>query len=203
MADIIPLFPLEVVLLPGCLLPLHIFEPRYRQMIARCMKSKEEFGVVLSQGDQVASVGCTAEILKVLLDHPDGRKDILTIGKRRYRLLEILEDQAYLQVRAEWLAAPAPPSSPATAGLLKNYRRCYQLAQGREPNAGEEEAGESVAYQMAQGLPLSLSFKQQLLEEDDELARRAMLEEHLNELLPQLISREGLRKRARGNGHPA
>ncbi len=203
MADKIPLFPLEVVLFPGALLPLHIFEPRYRQMIAQCLANKEEFGVVLAADKGLASVGCTAEILKVLTDYPDGRKDIITIGKRRFRLLELLEDLPYLQVHVEWLALAADPAPRESGSLRDAYTRAYRLAYGRAPDPPDSGPDESVAFQMAQSLPLTIEFKQQLLQEDDELARRQQLEERLAELLPQLVSRDALRRRSRGNGHPA
>src|ERR1700740_2272507 len=77
----LPLFPLNVVLLPGADLPLHIFEPRYRQMVKSCLENKTEFGMLLSLPKGVARVGCTAEILEVVKRYPDGRMDILTIGR--------------------------------------------------------------------------------------------------------------------------
>src|SRR5713226_6933051 len=77
----IPLFPLNVVLLPGAGLPLHIFEPRYRQMVKNCLEEKSEFGMVLSLDKGVARVGCTAEIVQVTKRYNDGRMDILTAGR--------------------------------------------------------------------------------------------------------------------------
>ena len=73
----IPLFPLEVVLFPGMPLPLHIFEPRYRIMLARCINEKIEFGIILTLGTELSKIGCTAEIVEKLKEYPDGRVDIL------------------------------------------------------------------------------------------------------------------------------
>jgi len=80
-ADRIPLFPLNVVLLPGADLPLHIFEPRYRKMVRDCLDNKTEFGMLLALVDGVAGTGCTAEILEVVKTYNDGRMDILTVGR--------------------------------------------------------------------------------------------------------------------------
>jgi Lon protease-like protein len=87
--SLLPLFPLEVVLLPEEPLPLHIFEERYKEMIGECLKAKasgggqQEFGVVLAKGQEIYDVGCTARIVNLTRQYADGRMDILTVGKRR------------------------------------------------------------------------------------------------------------------------
>src|SRR5438046_8911404 len=100
----IPLFPLNVVLLPGAELPLHIFEPRYRQMVKDCLEEKSEFGMVLSLDKGVARVGCTAEIVQVAKRYPDGRMDILTIGRADLRHVEIFAETTSLERQVESLA---------------------------------------------------------------------------------------------------
>jgi Lon protease-like protein len=80
-------------------LPLHIFEPRYRALVADCLAQQEEFGVVLAKAEGMASVGCTAEIIDVVKKYPDGRMDIATVGRRRFRVLELVQGQAYLEGR--------------------------------------------------------------------------------------------------------
>ena len=86
----IPLFPLNVVLLPGAELPLHIFEPRYREMVKTCIDEKSEFGMLLSLPKGLARVGCTAEIKAVTQRYDDGRMDILTAGRAPFRVVELL-----------------------------------------------------------------------------------------------------------------
>jgi len=103
--QIIPLFPLpDVVLFPGSPLPLHIFEPRYRQMVAKIMTGDKIFGVLLydPHSSQAASVGSSAEILECE-KLPDGRMNILTEGRRRFKVLRTIEDLPYLQGEIEWL----------------------------------------------------------------------------------------------------
>jgi Lon protease-like protein len=79
--ELLPLFPLAVVLLPRNTLPLHIFEERYKEMIGLVIETGEEFGVVLAAKEGIARVGCTASIEQVLQRYPDGRLDIITLGR--------------------------------------------------------------------------------------------------------------------------
>src|SRR6201985_676410 len=91
----IPLFPLNVVLLPGGDLPLHIFEPRYRQMVQRCIETKSEFGMLLALPSGVVRVGCTAEVVNVAKRYNDGRMDIATVGRAPFRIVELVNADLY------------------------------------------------------------------------------------------------------------
>ena len=93
----IPLFPLGVVLLPEVLLPLHIFEERYKTMIGECLDEDREFGVVYYSGSEMESRGCTARVVSVIKQYPDGRMDILTRGERRFKIEGLYEDKPYLE----------------------------------------------------------------------------------------------------------
>lgn len=111
----LPLFPLNVVLFPGMQLPLHIFEPRYRAMIARCLEGDSSFGVALlvegeeGQPDTIpAMVGCTAQIIESL-PFPDGRINLMTVGQRRFQILSMREQDDYLIGVCQWLDDQAPP----------------------------------------------------------------------------------------------
>ena len=100
---IIPLFPLGVVLLPEMILPLHIFEERYKAMIGQCLDQDEEFGIVYFNGKKMEEVGCTARILKVLKRYDDGRMDILTKGRKRFEIIDVSDREACLQARVVYL----------------------------------------------------------------------------------------------------
>ena len=93
----IPIFPLGLVLLPEMLIPLHIFEERYKEMINGCLKRNESFGIVYYDGKQIRRVGCTAHIVKVLKQHEDGRMDILVQGLKRFYMEHIDETRSYLE----------------------------------------------------------------------------------------------------------
>lgn len=95
----IPLFPLGVVMLPDMLLPLHIFEDRYKQMINACLAEDRPFGIVLFDGPAVRSVGCMARITEVLKRYDDGRLDIMTRGGERFVIREMIEERAYMEAR--------------------------------------------------------------------------------------------------------
>src|ERR1700730_8696586 len=95
--QMLPLFPLSVVLFPRTTLPLHIFEDRYRQMIGDVMEDKSEFGVVLAGEKGICNSGCTAVVDKVLEQYPDGRLDLLAIGRRRFEILTLDDDKPYLR----------------------------------------------------------------------------------------------------------
>ena len=95
----IPLFPLELVLMPSMPLPLHIFEERYKLMTGECLEQKKEFGVVYQKGSEMKKIGCTARIVQVLRRFDDGRLDIMTQGVNRFVIENIYEDKPYLQAR--------------------------------------------------------------------------------------------------------
>jgi Lon protease-like protein len=95
----IPLFPLGVVLLPGMDLPLHIFEERYKVLIGQCIEKDQEFGIVYYSGEMILRVGCTAIITEILRNYDDGKMDIMTVGKRRFQIKDILEAKEYLEAR--------------------------------------------------------------------------------------------------------
>ena len=97
--QIIPLFPLGVVLLPQMELPLHIFEERYKVMINECLKQNRVFGVVYYDGTNIRSIGCTAKILGVVKQYEDGRMDIVTRGKTRFSIKDMDQSRIYLQAK--------------------------------------------------------------------------------------------------------
>ena len=95
----IPLFPLGLVLLPDMLLPLHIFEERYKQMIAECLAEDRPFGIVLFDGQAIRAAGCMARVTQVIKRYEDGRMDILARGGERFVIRELIEDRAYMEAR--------------------------------------------------------------------------------------------------------
>jgi Lon protease-like protein len=99
---IIPLFPLQVVLLPGMGLPLHIFEEKYKNLVEECLQKDREFGVVYHSGEKILRVGCTAGITEVIRNYNHGEMDILTEGRRRFRIREILDGKLYIEAKVEF-----------------------------------------------------------------------------------------------------
>lgn len=116
---IIPLFPLGIVALPGVPTPLHIFEARYKEMIARCLDEQLDFGIVWFNGEAMRNAGCTARIMDVIKRHADGRMDIVTQGQKRFHVIEIIEEKAYLQARVSFFDDAHEPSSAEMARLAE------------------------------------------------------------------------------------
>ena len=110
---LLPLFPLQVVLLPGSQLPLHIFEDRYKEMIGEVLRDKLEFGVVLANEKGIVNTGCTATVDRVLREYPDGRLDILTRGRRRFEILLLNEERSFLRGAVEFFDDDEPDPSAA------------------------------------------------------------------------------------------
>jgi len=198
---LLPLFPLEVVLFPGIPLPLHIFEPRYKEMIGEALRDRTEFGVVrVDQQGAVANVGCTATILDVVKQYDDGRMDILTEGRRRFELVGVDEERAFLRgdvVFFEDEAAEAPAAAAQRA--IRLYLDLLALADVEAQNP--PEPGPQLSFLITAGLPLELDFKQQLLESRSEPDRIALINEYYEALVPRLGRAIKARKKAGGNGH--
>jgi len=198
-SSLVPLFPLDVVLFPGSPLPLHIFEPRYKEMIGECLMSKTDFGVVRAEKDGVAQIGCTAEILAVTKTYDDGRMDIVAQGRKRFELLEVNQERTFL--RGEVLFVPDELDKPAAEQVqraLKLHAEILSLAGARQ-DLPEEET--SLSYHLAGSLPLDLDFKQSLLVMRSEAQRIQALTTYFETLLPNLRRAVVVRKRAGGNGH--
>lgn len=197
----IPVFPLDVVLFPGLTLPLHIFEPRYRQMIRRCLLEKLEFGMILAEKEKVATTGCTAAIAQVVRQYSDGRLDIIVHGGKPFQVKELYDDKPYYEALAEFIEENAAPFPPVPKELADLYEQCHWLLFNSGPKVIPSEPGISPAYFMAGSLPLDLDDKQSLLETRDEAERQNQLFEQLKDWLPQLVYLNERRERARGNGH--
>jgi Lon protease-like protein len=99
---LLPLFPLQVVLLPGAELPLHIFEDRYKEMIGEVIRDRLEFGVILANEKGIVNTGCTAMIDKVLREYPDGRMDVLARGRRRFEIMRLNDERPFLRGSVEF-----------------------------------------------------------------------------------------------------
>ncbi len=197
----IPLFPLEVVLLPESLLPLHIFEPRYKEMIRRCLAELIEFGVVQQKDQGIVTVGCTAEITQTLKEYEDGRLDLLTLGRRPFRIREVVEGKSYFEADVEFLADQPSGMLTAQAHLLEQFAALHKILFNQEPPPLEPAETESVAYAAAGELPLDLDFKQALLETRSEQERQSLLLARIVEWIPQAARQKRIQKSAGGNGH--
>lgn len=197
---LLALFPLELVLFPGAPLPLHIFEPRYKELIAECLEEKKGFGMVRAKENAVAEVGCTAVILNVDRQYEDGRLDISAEGKQRFSIVELNHDREFLQAKVTWFDDEEPPTVPDTdsANAVELHKQLFRVL-GQE--AEIEENVPSLSFHLANALPVDLDFKQAFLEMKSEAERLETLIEYYRATIPQLEKTMRAREKASGNGH--
>lgn len=187
----LPLFPLSTVLMPGAPLPLHIFEPRYRQLTVDLVTGAvpgKQFGVIAVRdgfdGDETAvlyGVGCTAELLDVRR-LPDGRYDIVTRGRRRFRLLDVdTEARPYLMAEVEYL--PDLPQEPADdladlarAARAAHRRYCATAWKNSDWSEPDQDVGPAdLPHLLAVDCLLPMSDRQRLLEQTRPAIRLRMI----------------------------
>jgi Lon protease-like protein len=196
----LPLFPLDLVLLPGISVPLHIFEPRYKEMIGECLAHKKPFGIVRAQQDAaVAEIGCTAEIVEVAKRYDDGRLDIVALGGRRFEILEVNQDRSFLQAEVLFFEdEDAPVGADRRRRALDLYAQILACV-GSQGEVDTETA--TLSYQLASTLPIDLDFKQALLGIRSEAERLDALIQFFEAILPKLQKAARRREKAGGNGH--
>lgn len=197
---LLPLFPLEVVLFPGVPLPLHIFEPRYKEMIAECLASNAPFGVIRAVEDGVADVGCTAEIVTVTKEYPDGRMDLIAEGRKRFEVLELNRQRSFLQAEVLLVADEPGAAAPEDkARAVQVHLDILSLAGAVQDLSAADE--NSLSFYLAGSLPLDLDFKQKLLAMRSEGERLQTVASYLESILPNLRRAARAREKAGGNGH--
>ena len=201
----IPLFPLDLVLFPGVPLPLHIFEPRYREMIAECIAGNAPFGVVRAQRDGLAVVGCTAQVVRVLRSYPDGRSDILAQGLDRFEIEQLVargeDSRSFLQAEVDLLpdTGAAADRSARQECLALHFEALHLLDAGAPHVSLSLDA--PVAYLLAASMPADQNFQQALLAMRSDAERTEALSAYYRAILPKLRSGAKASERAATNGH--
>lgn len=191
----LPLFPLPTVVFPGQTLPLHIFEPRYRLMIAHCRQAVADrygtgrFAVVLSSGPHVFTTGCSVDISRVAAEYPDGRLDIVTRGVQRVLIHDVASEHPYVVANVEFLADAS--EEPLDRGLREQVlalatRLTEEICD--EPIVLAVPPGESAAYRLAGLTGMDLPQRQRLLEERHENRRLALIRDALQESLTRMLA---------------
>ncbi len=214
MSERLPLFPLRTVLFPGMLLPLHVFEPRYRKLVRDTLAAERPFGVALiHEGEEVVgpaepfTTGCSARIVAVNA-LPNGRSFLLVRGDRRFAIESLSRDEEpYLVGRVGWLDEPEGDDAPRLAAAGRAAFAEYRLAIAsvgtqRYADAAIEPDGTTLAeisYAIAAGLAVEAGERQELLEAEtaaDRLALELRLLERENALVREIL----VRQHARGEG---
>ena len=190
---LLPLFPLDLVLFPETNLPLHIFEPRYKEMIQDCLDNRWEFGILLDQEGSISNTGCTASISEVLARFPDGRSNILVRGERRFEISQLDEDGSYLRGTVNFLEDDVADSADEALRQrgIELYGRLSELLQlENQPFLTPSPiwTDMQLSYRMMAGIPAAADWKQELLELRSEPERLVRVIGFFEELIEYLES---------------
>ena len=195
--DLLPLFPLQVVLFPRTPLPLHIFEDRYKEMIGEAIRANTEFGVVLAGEKGIANTGCTAIVDRVVERHSDGRIDLISAGRRRFEIQSLDQEKSYLRGAVEFFDDESEEN--VTGDVKSKVVEAYKaLPAGEDWEPQWDDA--QLSFQLAQSIP-DVQFRQVLLMMRSERERMR----HLADFLPEYAIKRGniehVQKVAPRNGH--
>ncbi len=194
-----PLFPLALVALPGELVPLHIFEERYKTMMSECLETGTEFGIVWMSDDGLKEIGCACEVERVLERMEDGRLNLLARGTRPFR---VIERQGHLPYPAGVIEFVADSRDEPDQQLVGDARAAYadlvRRATDREPE--DQELAEMGAYDMAATVDFGLDAKQGLLDLRSENARLKLVTRLFRAATKRLDFVDRAQARARSNG---
>ena len=194
-----PLFPLGIVALPGEVVPLHIFEERYKEMIADCLDLNREFGIVWMSEDGLRPIGCACEVTEVLERMEDGRMNILTRGTRPFRVVSRQDDHPYPAGTIEFLEDRLEDAQPDAAQDARDaYADLVERATDERP--GDEKLERMSAYEMAATVEFGLEAKQGLLDLRSENARMRLIARLFRAAAKRLDFIERAQARARSNG---
>ena len=193
------LFPLNLVLLPGEQAPLHVFEPRYKELIGECLDEGVEFGLVLADDDGMREVGTRAGVVEVLDRFPDGRLNVVVEGRERFRLLDVTEGPSFATAQVTELEdEDEAPSEEEVEECLAAYHRVVKAAEADLEDL--DLAAESIAFQIAARVDFGTEIKQGLLELRSERERVIRLAPMLNRAAEAVEREREIRERASGNG---
>jgi Lon protease-like protein len=199
LASEFPLFPLQLAVLPTEIVPLHIFEERYKTMIDDCLARESEFGIVWLSDDGLRDVGCACRIDRVLEELEDGRINLLAHGTRPFRVIERQRHLAYPAGVIEFVTdAPEEPDPEQVENARAAYSDLVRRATDRSPKAGELRAMD--AYAMAATVDFGLDAKQGLLDLRSENARLRFVTRLFRAALKRLDFVDRAQARAKSNG---
>lgn len=202
MTNFIPIFPLGIVVYPGEALNLHIFEPRYRQLIQDCDKSKKPFGIPSVINDKICEMGTLVEIVEITQVYDDGKMDIRTKGLEVFRMLEIIKelpDKLYSGAIVNYPEHDNKGNKLLMLRLIEKIREMHKLL--KIEKEFKKQDNELCTYDVAHHAGLSLTEEYELLELPKELQRQEYLKRHLKKVVPMLNEMEHLKERVKLNGH--
>jgi len=195
----IGLFPLELVLLPTERVPLHVFEPRYKELVGECLREDREFGLLLEDEQGRRDVGTRALVVEVLEVFDDGRMNVVVEGRERFRLLELTDGRSFLTADVEPIEDVDDPAATRDVDrAFELFRRLIDVAEAdvEEP----EEPGGPLSFELAARIDFGQDLKQELLELTSERKRLRRLAELIERAIVAIEREREVRERASGNG---
>ncbi len=202
MTNFIPIFPLNIVVYPGENLNLHIFEPRYKELINECYTTKKPFGIPIVLNDKVQEFGTLLEILEISKVYENGEMDIKTKGVKVFRMLELIKEIPEKLFSGAIVSYPENYDNGSSGLMLKvmtNLRELHQLLKVEKPFPKPDT--ELKAFEIAHHVGLTLEEEYELLQLQDELHRQEYLKRHLLKAIPMAQGMEDLKEKIKLNGH--
>jgi uncharacterized protein len=202
MINLIPIFPLSIVVYPCEQLNLHIFEPRYRQLITECFATKKPFGIPAVIDDKINEMGTLVHVKEVSQVYEDGKMDIKTEGLQVFRMLEIineLPDKLYSGAIVNYPDNNEKGNRILMNGIVKGIKELHKLLKIEKKFVKPD--GELWSYDVAHHAGMSLQEEYELLELLQESQRQEYLKRHLTKVIPVLAEMEMLKEKVKLNGH--
>jgi Lon protease-like protein len=202
MTNFIPIFPLGIVVYPGENLNLHIFEPRYKQLISECHAAKKSFGIPTVIENKVQDFGSLVEITELAKVHDNGEMDIKTKGVKIFRILEVIKevpDKLYSGAIVNYPDTYEKGNPDMMRKVMNSIRDLHRLLKVSKDFLQED--GEMRVYDVAHHIGLSLGEEYELLGLLDERQRQEYLKRHLTKVIPMLAGMEQLKEKIKMNGH--
>ena len=202
MTNFIPIFPLGIVVFPGEDLNLHIFEPRYKQLIGECFEQKKLFGIPSILDEKLQDYGTLMQVTEITNVHPNGELDIKTKGEKVFRILEVIKsipEKLYCGAIVNYPANQQSGNPEIMKVLINSIRELHKML--NVTKEFKKEDGDLSAYDVAHHIGLSLHEEYELLNLMNELQRQEYLKRHLAKVLPMVAQMEGLKEKIKLNGH--
>lgn len=202
MTNFIPIFPLGIVVFPGEKLNLHIFEPRYRQLINECQEQKKPFGIPTVIENKVQDYGSLVEITEISKVHDNGEMDIKTIGGKVFRILEVIKevpDKLYSGAIVNYPESYEQGNPELMRKVMAGIRDLHELLKVTKDFKKPDE--EMRCFDVAHHIGLSLEEEYELLMLTDERQRQEYLKRHLTKVIPMVAGMEQLKEKIKLNGH--
>lgn len=202
MTNFIPIFPLGIVVYPGEDLNLHIFEPRYKQLIKECYEQKKPFGIPAVIENKLQENGTLVQITELSKLHDNGEMDIKTLGVRVFRILELIKEIPEKLYSGAIVSYPATHEHGKPELMLKVMKGIHDLHILLKVNKEFKKPDEEMrCYDIAHHIGLSLKQEYELLSLFDERQRQEYLKRHLAKVIPTVAVMEQLKEKIKLNGH--